>query len=132
MNLTLKSPVVHALYKIVSLIIVFEILFTGLGFCGHFPEDSQQAMILLEFDHHLHLDSDGNHLEAHRHQPDCPDCQTGSGGKFHCNCSGGFIATIGHFAVFVPLNVQEFSAYPQTAYCCSWQPEIDHPPILSA
>lgn len=113
----------------VSLMIIFEMLFTGLGYCGHDHDHGEAghtcSFIVFEMSAHQHI--------AHGHSftsPEkgsstddaCQPCAT------HCSCLGGFVGDIPQMIHQVSLLCQRSATLSQAHYRYFELQSLERPP----
>ena len=114
------------LSKSLSCLIVFELIMTGLGFCGH-----SHTHIGAQCDGWYHA-SDVHQEKDHNHQSDC-HCGQSSRCKtdFHCPCLGGFICEHQPISLEIPCYSEYYKTIFPPHYTFIWVPLIFHPPQAS-
>lgn len=117
------------LRKLISLIIVFEFLSTGLGFCGHSHSHVHEIDKIATLHNHdtsmpakNHFHAQSNDNADHSKDNSCPDC--------HCTCLGGFIGILTSLVLAAPIDCNSFYApKAQTSQDIIFV-FIYHPPIF--
>ena len=126
---SIKKYIFPSLEKIICLIIIFEFLSTGLGFCSHthsHVHDVTQITALHRHDgampgnNHFHSQSDGDTC----HNGDKSNCE------FHCSCQGGFIGVLIPLFIINPQTCSFFYTQEMQALQSRYDIIIYHPPMF--
>ncbi len=115
--------------KLISLIIVFEILITGLGFCGHIHSNVHEIDKIATLHNHDSNTATKNHFHAQSNDG-ADHCKENSCSEFHCTCLGGFIGVLIPLLLDAPIDCNSFYApKAQTSQDIIFV-FIYHPPIF--
>lgn len=113
------------LKKCVSLLIIGELILTGLGYCGHDHDHGFHQDFTYES---MHIEKcAGDHHESphsHHHMGRDNDCK-----KCHCSCLGGFLAEINPVGYRVIHSLAIFEPESPALYYYRYIPFVYHPPI---
>ena len=112
--------------QIICIVIISELLLTGLGLCGHSHE--HVACIDKQFSHKtLSFETTAEDQDREQDQ-DHPSEKDHSKSNFHCPCFGSFIGIPSPFVFRTPVTSQWFSPCEMQLYTFFWYPRIYRPP----
>jgi len=117
--------------KIICLLIIFEFLLSGLGFCGHNNRHNHIAIWMNTA--HTHEFAGGE--KFHFHLPTGNDSDSKSGhqdGKchnYHCFCLGNFLAESNDYCVITYFSTDIFIQQTTPEYNFIYKRRIYRPPI---
>ena len=117
---------------IVSFLLVFELMLTGLGFCGH--GHAHMDSLCRACLHHVEVQEEHGHHDHADQDDGCPcekDRESGTRTDFHCPCLGSFIGEYTSFIIDVYPEYSQFTPQSIQAYEYVWYPRIYHPPRTS-
>ena len=119
------------LINLLSFLVIFELGFTGLGFCGHSHDHGSYHEECSE--NEISLCEHNQDNVPHSHSENCDHESDGCDRKeCYCSCLGGFVAEIHfiYYKIYLPLT--QLPNDTIDLYNFEFKPQVYRPPISVA